>query len=380
MTLSCIQILQFNMTVEELLQHPIFTLPKDWRDSTDADYYHFVNTTIGSYLDLLQSLEPIVIDNRAEYQGPLGTISNKEIVFKAVRELRIGIIQSLQAHSNQGSPSKAIAKLARHIDLPAKHQLYSPAVHLSRLILRANTLLYRLRHADLPLHAREMFHIPYEKRYLVTPQRFSIAGQPCIYAASSVYLAFKEIRAATFGLTLHAVKLRSNVASQFAPVVLIDLRNRVEEMRARYLGRPHRYDGELIKFLVTWPLIMATSIPTRPTDSFHEEYVIPHLILEWVRSHQHNAVRVDGIAFSSSRVAHDDPAYLNAYNVVIPVHHWENEGLCPVRTSQFQISAPITRAMLPDEMTANMPAEKVAGLLQQALQEQDFMELHPTKE
>ncbi|GAB3841007.1 RES domain-containing protein [Hymenobacter jeollabukensis] len=369
------------MTVEELLQDPIFTLPKNWRDSSEPSYYHFVTRTLGQYFELVKRLEPIVIDHRTEYVGRLGVLPYAELVCKAVRQLNIGITRALQAYIDKGSPSIAMAELAKNLVLTEVEQLYAPASHLSLHILREQETLYRLRADNLPLQPREMFHIPYEKSYLVAPQRFSIAGQPCIYAASSVNLAFKEIRATSFGLTLHAVKLRVNPVSKYAPVVLVDLRNRVEEVRATYLGKPHRYDGQLIKFLVTWPLIMAASIPTEPKETFHAEYIIPHLMLEWIRSHQpENAPRLDGIAFSSSRVSLTDPDYLNAYNVVIPVHHWEKKGLCPVRTSQLLISAPVTRAMLPVALPANTPDREVTHQVQLALEPLELHELAPENE
>ncbi|TGE25210.1 hypothetical protein E5K00_08445 [Hymenobacter aquaticus] len=366
------------MTVEELLKNYIFDLPKDWRDSNDGDYYHFVLHTLNAYVALLKKLGPIVIDHRTEYIGPLGTLPNTELVQKAVHEVRLGIIRALQALANQGSPGNALAIMAKHFDLPRRKQLYSPAVHLSRVFLSGNTLLYRLRKDDMPLQARQMLHIPYELRSLVTSQRFSIAGQPCIYAASSVYLAYKEIRATSYGLSLHAVKLRANVESDYAPVTLVDLRNRVQGVRKKYLGRPNYYDGDLIKFLVTWPLVMATSVPKNPKDNFHAEYQIPHLFLEWVRSSQpKNSPRLDGLMFSSSLESPSDPNYLNAYNVVIPVHHWDDEGLCRVRTSQLQVSSPITRAMLTVETSASTPPEEIADLVQQALQHQEFQTLSP---
>ena len=367
------------MTIQELIQNPIFDLPKDWRGSADGDYYHFVLRTMKAYMALLNKLEPIVIDQRTEYRGSLGVLPNTELVQKAVREVRLGIIRALQALSNQGSPSLALDRLAKHLDLPRSKQLYSPAVHLSRLFLHGSTVLYRLRGSDLPLDARGMFHIPYELRSRVTPQRFSIAGQPCIYAATSVYLAYKEIRAEAYGLSLHASKLCADDTSKYAPVVLVDLRNRVQEVRKQYLDRPDRYDGQLLKFLVTWPLVMATSVPIEPADNFHEEYVIPHLFLEWVRSRQpKGSPRLDGILFSSSLESPSDPNYLNAYNVVIPVHHWDNQGLCNVRTSQLKISAPVTRAMLPFETLATTSPEEVANLVQQALEDQEFLTLSPT--
>lgn len=39
----------------------------------------------------------------------------------------------------------------------------------------------------------EMFHIPYNKRHLITNQRFSLSGIPCLYLGSSSYICWEEL-------------------------------------------------------------------------------------------------------------------------------------------------------------------------------------------
>ena len=55
---------------------------------------------------------------------------------------------------------------------------------------------YRLRvFTDSAFTKREdIFHIPFKRRTLVAPQRFSIAGFPCLYLANSVYTDRKSTR------------------------------------------------------------------------------------------------------------------------------------------------------------------------------------------
>ena len=61
---------------------------------------------------------------------------------------------------------------------------------------RFNPELYRIRpHIDKPDHdvcLIDLFHIPYSERYLVKNERFSISGQPCLYLATSLNIAWKE--------------------------------------------------------------------------------------------------------------------------------------------------------------------------------------------
>ena len=40
----------------------------------------------------------------------------------------------------------------------------------------------------------QLFHIPFDQRYLASSQRFSVAGQPMVYTAESLSLALSEIK------------------------------------------------------------------------------------------------------------------------------------------------------------------------------------------
>ena len=39
---------------------------------------------------------------------------------------------------------------------------------------------------------KDLFHIPYDKRYLVSNERYSLAGHPCLYLASALQIAWQE--------------------------------------------------------------------------------------------------------------------------------------------------------------------------------------------
>ena len=371
------------MTVNDLLQHPILDIPKDWRDEGRESYYQHVLHTIREYTSLVNQLDEFKVDGRTMYMGQL---SNTAFIQHPVRSINQALTHAIQRYFNQGSPSVAYGKFAEFFAPSAKgpeYALLSPDSFLSSKILRQEDVLYRLRlEKDYIPDAAGMFHIPFDRRYLVGNQRFSISGYPCLYAASSVYLAYQELRRPDWTSSLYAAKLRA-IPNDISPLVLLDLRNHVSKMREKHVGRPHSYDGPLLKFFATWPLVMATSVPIRDTDRFHEEYVIPQLVLEWVN----NTVRgpgndkfFHGIAFSSSRLSPSDPAYAEAYNVVIPAHSSSPRGLCGVRTQQIQVSAPITVADLALPVLGQAGAvTDQAQLIQEALQGKDFETIRPSQ-
>ncbi|EKY1899196.1 hypothetical protein OM371_004703, partial [Salmonella enterica subsp. enterica serovar Lille] len=54
--------------------------------------------------------------------------------------------------------------------------------------------LFRVRKSDSSIKDRkEMFHIPFSMRHLVNAQRYSVAGLPCLYLGSSLYVCWLEM-------------------------------------------------------------------------------------------------------------------------------------------------------------------------------------------
>lgn len=369
------------MTVNDLLQHPILDIPKDWREDGRESYYQHVIQTVREYTSLVERLDDFEVDGRTTYMGQL---PNTAFIQQPVRSINQALIHAIQRYFNQGSPSEAYRMFAEFFAQSTKGQQYamlSPDSFLSSKVLREGDVLYRLRlESSYVPDAAGMFHIPFDRRYLVGNQRFSISGYPCLYAASSVCLAYQELRNPGWTSSLYAAKLRA-VDNVIGQLVLLDLRNHVNEMRQRHLDKPHSYDGQLMKFFATWPLVMATSVPVRDSDRFHEEYVIPQLVLEWVNNTSRGTGRgrfFSGIAFSSSRVSITDPTYFNAYNVVIPAHSSSPRGLCAVRTKQLQVSSPITISDLAQHNTsADSNDNEYAHLIQDALNNKGFETIRP---
>ncbi|ECV2486428.1 hypothetical protein DRD09_19225, partial [Salmonella enterica subsp. enterica serovar Anatum] len=54
--------------------------------------------------------------------------------------------------------------------------------------------LFRVRKSDRPLSTRkDIFHIPFNQRHLVRAQRYSVAGLPCLYLGTSLYICWREM-------------------------------------------------------------------------------------------------------------------------------------------------------------------------------------------
>lgn len=369
------------MTVEELLEHPLLSLPKNWRLAHAQSYYHCLTTTLLDYGKLLRNLDKFTVAGSSVY---MGQVPNTVFIQETARSLSVALIQAIQRYFNQGRPSAAYEMFATHFAPSVNgpnYAMFSPDFYLSSLILRETDVLYRLRsEVDCRPDAAGMFHVPFDRRYLVKSQRFSIPGYPCLYAGSSVHLCYQELREPNWSAHLYGAKLR-RVTDHIDQTILLDLRNHVEEFRQQ-LKEGRSYDGRLMKFLITWPLTMATSMPIDDNNKFHEEYILPQLVLEWVNSGRFDAKRrsrsFGGIAFSSSRVPLGEAQDAGIYNVVVPVHHSNASGLCEVLTKQFEISEPITvNDIEPAALTGVNDGRHISELVQASLQTKPFLPLTP---
>ena len=71
-----------------------------------------------------------------------------------------------------------------------KNKLLSFSEELNNSKSNVNRL-FRIRHSETELLERnQLFHIPFKDRHLVANQRYSIAGLPCLYLGSSIYVCW----------------------------------------------------------------------------------------------------------------------------------------------------------------------------------------------
>jgi len=383
------------MTVAELLQDDIFNLPVSWVGFSFTDslgeqkicrsYHQFVIRRLSAYMDLLDRLDDIEVMGSTGSPIRLPPVSNAEEVRRAVKVLCRGILATLKAYA-EGSPSRAYAQLSQALEPHGgAGLLQAPAVYFETQLDHPQQVYYRLRISeDEPVtQPREMFHLPFQLRWKTKGYRFSIAGYPSMYAGTSPLLALHEMRLSAWNDHLYAVKLRTiprqSMELPIRDVRLFNLRNQIEEFRRRY-ARPGPYDGQIMKFLVRWPLIMATSVPVGHPESdkpqFHEEYVLPQLLLEWVNNVRGRDQKITGIAFSSSRVEAKALTDAGHFNIVVPAESPVATGLCAVRIRQFEITAPVAVSSIRAELGKDATVDEIAQRLDERLSAQDYHRLH----
>jgi hypothetical protein len=172
--------------------------------------------------------------------------------------------------------------------------------------------------------ALEMLHLPFTKRDIASAGRFSTAGTPCSYMSLQDCLAWLECGCPeSFGLMKISI---SPSEKKKHKLLRLDI-------------RPHEYfrlDGfnnnsqqEIREFLInlcyTLPLTAACSFVCKHKDAkFKEEYIIPQLLLSWIKEKSSYCI---GVRYNSS--TDNEQAYsYGGHNIAIPIFSPGEDGYC----------------------------------------------------
>ena len=137
-----------------------------------------------------------------------------------------------------------------------------------------DNIFYRARiNKEGKLPKNEMFHIPFEKRYLVSTQRYSYPGLPCLYLSSSFELCCNELNNWSPELNIATLQKKSD-----KQITVLDL----------FFFEKYDFDNlstyEYEKFILNWPLVACCSMSYCEVQNmnFRYDYVFPQLLLEYV--------------------------------------------------------------------------------------------------
>jgi hypothetical protein len=190
------------------------------------------------------------------------------------------------------------------------------------------TPFYRLRvFTEKPFTKREeIFHIPFKKRTLVAPQRYSIAGYPCLYLSNSVYTAWEELHRPSLD-SVGFAKFMSSYSLYFVNLSLQDFTKFIQETE------------DCLSFfenIVLCPILIVCSIKVaHPTHPFKPEYIFPQFVLRWCKSEDD----YHGVMYDSTRIHSKSQGTF--HNFVIPVADYQrNTDFCPDLTAKLKLTVP----------------------------------------
>ena len=190
---------------------------------------------------------------------------------------------------------------------------------------------YRMRNSQeyVQYEKNEMYHIPFDKNYLVGNERFSITGFPTLYLSSSIYGCWEETG-------------RGNL--EYANVALF---KNTQNIRLISLIAPSsKATVQNNNILLAFPLLLASSLEVvHPKEKFIPEYIVPQLLMECLIEYRNQNVTTDilGIEYKSVHKNKRDLMFNESdkidifINYAIPPFDYKSEGgICPKLMEIFE--------------------------------------------
>lgn len=221
--------------------------------------------------------------------------------------------------------------------------------------------LFRVAIVDdnIPYNRTRIFHTPYNLRSKVSTCRYSIAGFPSLYLGTSLELCCEEVRYDPHQFAIASkFKIERSLEYNDTEIRVIELALKPQDFweEARFNDYNRRSFDEVDltlpeirnAYLLWYPLIAACSfIRTNKNYPFAPEYIVPQLLMQWVRSEMSRKDKdfddydkLIGIRyFSCSSVKASDMGF----NYVFPVSGQQissQKPYCPVLAKAFRLTKP----------------------------------------
>ena len=340
---------------KEILNSSKLFLPIDQAltyNAKDNNYYSNLREHFEFYLERLVS-----------FSNDFNSPNTARLVIQLCHQTETLILKSVNSYLN-GLPVDAYHFFDDAMNHLCNHPFYSPAMITSGISKGTATFplpdLFRVssgKEKDRGCQRSRVFHVPYTMREKVSTNRYSIPGFPCLYLGTSLRLCCEEIGYEPSGSTeeLYFVsKYTSPPEHVHLRIRIVDLGNKPQDLLAlpknedtdRYFHLVARQSYARINYLLWYPLISCCSfVRKNKDDAFAPEYIIPQLLLQWVRTTSNRKALWDkeliGIRYFSCS---SEQASKLGYNYVFPTsgkHISADEPYCPLLASAFYLTSPV---------------------------------------
>ena len=290
------------MRITDFISNDFFNLPK--YQSEKEDYKIFVSKMLNEFLAKLNGID---------------SFNDIEFSIDSIRERQKHLIKYLLLALDNyydGKPADALNSLKQGLRSNIKD--FGDLLNIRLFQSESDFYRIRIHKENFPLPSDQFFHIPYDMRGKVKTQRFSIPGFPSLYLGTTVYVCWEELNRPNLN-DFQAVRLKST-----QNIKVVDLSPPKGENMTPY---------DYYKFLMTWPLVFLSSVSVRSYgDYFKPEYIIPQLLLQWVRENE----EIDGLAYQTTHIDFSSTLSQGEFlNVVLPVKENKIRGLCSSLKQKF---------------------------------------------
>lgn len=187
---------------------------------------------------------------------------------------------------------------------------------------------------------KDLFHIPFDEVTKVKAYRFSVAGFPCLYLSggpAGLSLSWFEC-----GMPDKFYWSEFKLDNGVAPLYLIDLTlspfvsalNSQRLITSTLNQMPIK--DFIVRMILSYPLMAACSLSvSNKNQNFIPEYIIPQMLLGWIRKSD----KFRGVAYFTCSSSKQVKLY-NAFNIALPPSNATNKGHCERLKNEFKLSQP----------------------------------------
>lgn len=339
-------------TFKKILDDEYLFLPIRW---DGIDFTTSLEKRLNYYIKQLES-----VSHRTDFSH-----SNACVDIEEAKRV-VGLLIKTTQHYLNGFPSKAFATFERTmrilVQTPLRVYQKSVLEQFEKPERRGQDELKLFRAVRVgdnkPYLRTRVFHTPYSLRSKVSTNRYSIAGYPSLYLGTSLELCCEEIHVDPYkDFTIASLfKLERTIEYTNTNIRVIELGVKPQdflnierniETSNRFIPNELTMDSKVRSAYLLWyPLIAACSfIRTNKNDPFAAEYIIPQLLMQWVRSEivpdkGNEYGQLIGIRyFSCASVKASDMGF----NYVFPTSGQQKSAdlpYCPVLIRSFRLSTP----------------------------------------
>lgn len=267
---------------------------------TDIKQFHNVNDII--YGRTQENVDKILRAINCHYDGDIPTA--RQLIFEVLEPYKGNpfIISSLDdSPAFRGITRPTLKAQQAEQSKPEMPSILHPMAYQPLSFFKARTGTEGFR-------KRDFLHIPFDKRGIVSTQRFSIAGVPCMYFGATSYVSWLELGKPAdyeFNVSSYKVPGETKVLNLAITQHLI---NGLAAFNDDWLK-------DALSLIELFPLIIATSYKVRDNNrSFKSEYIISQLVMQCLP-----LLETEGVAYISKRVDDDSSNYPICVNLAIPM-------------------------------------------------------------
>lgn len=316
-----------------------FELPREVEKDSDymtdleiylEKYYEHINKNLRQYPESVRGIEENIelikqcLSNY--YDGRLADAYNniKKILVKYASgdDLTEFVVASIgDNYAFRGNAPKGIR--------PAIHSTEDTEKIYDKM-LKHNLTFFKARVDNEKINGKDMLHIPFDKRDIVSTQRFSIPGIPCIYLSTSSYGAWIEMGCPESSqFQVSSIQVPSNMR-----ILNLCMQQYQIDGMSSSIGSSEE-EKQAKACLEIFPLVIATSYRVKKKErKFKSEYIISQILMQVC-----GEIGIDGVAYLSKRTK-DLYAYPQAVNLAIAIPDNRNSQYWK-RASEVKFTEPI---------------------------------------